>query len=229
MSVIENVEEVYKEIENTLDKINKKKEEITIVAVTKSASLTEAEEIVRAGILDIGENRIREAENKYNYLSPKFSNIKWHLVGHLQTNKVKKAVKIFDLIHSLDSIKLAEEINKEAVKINKVQNVLVEVKISKEDTKYGIDEKEILEFLKQIEKFDNLIVLGLMAIAPYTDNKEIIEESFEKIKNIFEEAAKVNYKNSKMKYLSCGMTGDYKEALLKGANMLRIGTAFFKK
>ncbi len=155
------------------------------------------------------------------------ADIEWHLVGHLQTNKVKYAVEIFDLIHSVDSIKLAKEIDRRSLQFGMITNVLVEVNVSGEETKYGIKPEEVEPFLKEISEFSRTRVRGLMTIAPIAEDKEEVRPYFRKLRELFKEIKSKNIKNVKMDYLSMGMTEDFEVAVEEGANMVRIGRGIF--
>ena len=228
MAVRDNVAEVKRQVEEVLQETEKSINDITIVAVTKTVDLETAEEIVKSGIKEIGESRVQEGIRKREYLATKYNDIRWHLVGHLQTNKAKKAVRIFDLIHSVDSLRLAKEISREAEKINKEQKILVEVNVSGEESKYGLKEEEVLKFIDEVDKLKNLKVLGLMTIAPFVEDKKIVRDSFKRLKELYNKVKQRSYKRTEAVYLSMGMTDDFKEALKEGANILRIGRAFFK-
>lgn len=225
MSIKKNIDALREEIMESSLKVNKAPEEIILVAVTKTVDVNRIKEVVDEGILNIGENRIQEAKLKYSYLSS--LNITLHMVGHLQTNKVKDAVQIFSLIHSVDSFRLAKEIDKESKKINKVTSVLLEVNVSNEPTKFGFKCEEVLPFLKEAEELDSLKILGLMTVAPLLEVREEVRPVFRGLKNLFDEIKKFSFKNVKMQYLSMGMSSDFKIAIEEGANMIRIGTAIF--
>ncbi|MCM8791605.1 MAG: YggS family pyridoxal phosphate-dependent enzyme [Candidatus Omnitrophica bacterium] len=200
---------------------------ITIVAVSKNRSVDEIRQVIEAGINDIGENRVQEALLKYRILK-NITSIRWHMVGHLQTNKVKDAVEIFDLIHSVDSLHLAEEINRRAERINKIQRVLIEVKTSPELTKFGIEPGKLHEFIKELVKFKNLEVKGLMTIAPSFAEAEKTRPFFRilrELKEVFNQERELPFK---LEILSMGMSNDFEIALQEGANMLRIGRAIFE-
>lgn len=195
-----------------------------MVAVTKTATIEQTKEAISAGVRIIGENKVQEAKKKYQILT---GDIEWHLVGHLQTNKVKYAVEIFDLIHSVDSIKLAKEIDKRSLQFGKITNVLVEVNVSGEETKYGIRPEEVELFLGEISKFSGIRIRGLMTIAPIVKNKEEVRPYFKELKELSEKMRNKNIKNVKMDYLSMGMTDDFEVAIEEGANMIRIGRGVF--
>ncbi|MFH1888591.1 MAG: YggS family pyridoxal phosphate-dependent enzyme [Candidatus Omnitrophota bacterium] len=213
---------------------------ITIVAVSKGRSIEQIREAVDAGITDIGENRVQEALLKYNQLLGfKFSvlgsritpntehraPIKWHMVGYLQTNKVKEAVRIFDLIHSVDSLRLAAEIDRQAFKINKVQDILIEVNTSGEENKYGIKPQEASALVKSASGLKNVRLQGLMTIAPIADNPEKARPYFQMLRELRDE---ISVSADELPIISMGMTDDFKVAVEEGANMVRIGRAIFE-
>jgi len=205
-------------------KASRNPEKIKLVAVTKAAAIEQIKEAINAGVKIIGENKVQEAKEKYQILS---ADIEWHLVGHLQTNKVKYAVEIFDLIHSVDSIKLAKEIDRRSLQFGKITNVLIEVNISGEKTKYGIKPEEVVTFLKEISEFPRVWIRGLMTIAPIVEDKEKARPYFRKLRELSKEIKSKNIKNVKMDYLSMGMTEDFEIAIEEGANMVRIGRGIF--
>ncbi|MEA2087544.1 MAG: YggS family pyridoxal phosphate-dependent enzyme [Candidatus Caldatribacteriota bacterium] len=219
-----NLEIIKKKIEKAAFKVNRKPEEIKLVAVTKTATIEQIKEAISAGVKIIGENKVQEAKEKYQILS---DDIEWHLVGHLQTNKVKYAIEIFDCIHSVDSIKLAQEIDKRSLQFGKTTNFLVEVNVSGEETKYGIKPEEVESFLKEISEFSRIRVRGLMTIAPIAEDKEEVRPYFRKLRELSEEIKDKNIKNVEMDYLSMGMTEDFEVAIEEGANMVRIGRGIF--
>ena len=201
---------------------------ITIVAVSKSRTIQQIREAIEAGITDIGENRVQEALLKYNAIrtTQYAPHIKWHMVGHLQTNKVKDAVRIFDLIQSVDSLRLAEEINKQAAKINKIQDILIEVKTSPEATKFGFKPEEVIEATGEISQFKNLNIKGLMTIAPLVGNPEEDRPYFRILRELKEQINQLT--NHQLTILSMGMTDDFEAAIEEGSNMVRVGRAIFE-
>ncbi|PKP55785.1 YggS family pyridoxal phosphate-dependent enzyme [Candidatus Atribacteria bacterium HGW-Atribacteria-1] len=219
-----NLEIINEKIKKAALKANKNPQEIKLVAVTKTATIEQIKEAISAGVKIIGENKVQEAKEKYQILS---ANIEWHLVGHLQTNKVKYAIEIFDFIHSVDSIKLAKEIDRRSLQFGMITNVLVEVNVSGEETKYGIKSEEIEPFLKEISEFSRIKVRGLMTIAPIAEDKEEVRPYFRKLRELSKEIKSKNIKNVKMDYLSMGMTDDFEVAIEEGANMVRIGRGVF--
>ena len=194
----------------------------TCVAVSKTKSIEDIEKIYNLGHKDFGENKVQELELKFNSL-PK--DIKWHMIGHLQTNKVKKVVPLVSLIHSVDSLKLLRTINKESKKINKITDCLIQINISNEDSKYGFSEDEI-DFLNKnyLNEFQNIRIRGLMGMASFTNDKSIIKKEFYFLKGIFDKKKK---KLSDFNILSMGMSNDYEIALEAGSNMIRIGSKIF--
>jgi len=219
-----NLEIINEKIKKAASRANRNSEEIKLVAVTKTATIEQIIEAISAGVKIIGENKVQEAKEKYQILS---ADIEWHLVGHLQTNKVKYAIEIFDLIHSVDSIKLAEEIDRRSQQFGMITNVLVEVNVSGEETKYGIKPEEVEPFLKEISEFSRIKVRGLMTITPIAEDKEEVRPYFRKLRELSEEIKSKNLKNVKMDYLSMGMTEDFEVAIEEGANMVRIGRGIF--
>jgi len=197
---------------------------VTLVAVTKNHDVEAMREAIDAGAVEIGENRIQEAESKYPVLD---RDVKWHLIGHLQTNKAKKAVKYFDLIHSVDTVHLADALNHEAAKLDKVQPILVQVNLAKEDSKSGVYYEDLRPLLDHIDELPNLELQGLMCIAPNYDDVEECRPLFRKMYEIFQKVKEIPFKTANIKYLSMGMTHDYEIAVEEGANIVRVGTAIF--
>jgi len=223
-TVKDNLETINKKIKEAALKVNRDPQEIKLVAVTKTATLEQIKEAINEGVKIIGENKVQEAKKKYQVLT---TEVKWHLIGHLQTNKVKYAVEIFDLIHSVDSIKLAKEIDNRSVQFKKTIDVLIEVNISGEETKYGYNPEKVEAFLKEISEFSGIRVRGLMTIAPISKNKEEVRPYFRRLRELSERIRDKNIKNIKMDYLSMGMTDDFEIAIEEGANMVRIGRGVF--
>ena len=223
-TVKENLEKINIKIKKIALRVNKNPDDIKLVAVTKTATIEQVKEVISAGVKMIGENKVQEAQKKYQFFA---NNIEWHLVGHLQTNKVKFAVEMFDLIHSVDSIKLAKEIDKRSVQFRKITDILIEVNVSGEKTKYGIKPEEIEYFLKEINEFSGIRIRGLMTIAPIVISKEEVRPYFRKLRELSEKINSISIKNVRMDYLSMGMTDDFEIALEEGANMIRIGRGIF--
>lgn len=225
MEIIKNNLEIINEkIKKAALKVNRKPEKIKLVAVTKTATAEQIKEAINAGVKIIGENRVQDAKEKYQILT---ADVEWHLIGHLQTNKAKYAVEIFNCIHSVDSIKLAQEIDKRSKQFKKIMDVLVEVNVSGEKSKYGIKPEEVEPFLKEISEFPRIKVRGLMTIAPIVEDKEEVRPYFRKLRGLYKEIKSKNIENVKMNWLSMGMTEDFEIAIEEGANMVRIGRGIF--
>jgi len=214
MSIRDNVLSLLKEIS----------ENVTVVAAAKTRAPQEILEAIDAGIKVIGENYVQEAEKAFSEVGRK---AKWHFIGHLQKNKVKKAVQIFDLIETVDSVDLAIEIDKRCAMIDKVMPVLCEVNIAKEKTKSGVYPEEVEQLIKNISNLTHIKVMGLMTMGPRFGDPENARVYFRKTKQIFENIKKMNIPNVEMKYLSMGMSNSYRVALEEGANIVRIGTRIF--
>jgi hypothetical protein len=225
MSIKENLERINQKIRLKAELVGRDPREITLVAVTKTIEVERIEEAIASGVSIIGESRVQEAKEKYQKLGDR---VIWHLVGHLQRNKAKYAVKIFDLIQSVDSVKLAEEIDGQAKKTGKIQKILIEVNVSGEESKYGLNPEEVIPFLKQISSLSNIKVQGLMTIAPVYENPEDCRPCFRKLKKLMEEVKNENIRNVEMLYLSMGMSNDFEVAIEEGSNMVRIGRAIFE-
>ena len=221
-----NLQTVKKEIAQALKRRRTKfdSDNVKLIAVTKNHDITMMRDAIDLGVDEIGENRIQEASEKFVALDRK---VKWHLIGHLQTNKVKPAVKMFDLIHSIDSIHLALTVDKAAKSINKVQDILIQVNLAKEESKTGIEIEKLDELIKKVVECDNLKLCGLMMIAPNYENVEQCRPLFRQMYEIFQQLKGKNLNKAEIKYLSMGMTHDYKIAIEEGANVVRVGTAIF--
>jgi pyridoxal phosphate enzyme (YggS family) len=200
--------------------------QVDIIAVTKTFSYINILAALNCGIKHIGENKIQEALPKFNQLGPSLSGVTRHFIGRLQANKAKKAVENFDFIHSLDSLKLANVVSCHAAKAGKVQNCLIEIKISKEDSKAGVLLRDVSSFYVKSLSISNISIRGLMIIAPYSKNPEDSRCYFRQVKSLFEDIKK-SFANPKFDTLSMGMSSDYKIAIEEGATMVRIGSAIF--
>lgn len=221
----ENLELTEKKIEAACIRAGRKREEVTLIAVSKTKPLSMIKEVISYGGEFFGENKVQELVSKYEELNN--SQIKWHLIGHLQTNKVKYIVDKVSLIHSVDSLKLAKEIEKEARKKNVICDILVEVNIAEEDTKYGVKAEEALPLILEISKFPHVRVRGLMTVAPYVLEAEKNREHFRNLRQLNIDIKSKNIDNITMDILSMGMTGDYEVAIEEGATLVRIGTGIF--
>ena len=215
--ILENIEKVRQNIEAACKKSGRNPEEITLIAVSKTKPYTDIEEALPSGILDYGENKVQELSEKYDIL-PK--DIRWHMIGHLQRNKVKYLVGKVSLIHSVDSLRLANQIETEFAKKDMIANVLIEVNMAEEESKFGISAGDTLELIKAMSILPHLRIQGLMTIAPYTDNPETNREYFSKMKKLSVDIREKNIDNVNMNVLSMGMTGDYQVAIEEGATMI---------
>ena len=221
-TIAENINDIKKRIEKAS---NGRK--ITLLAVTKTFSAECAKQAIDTGILDIAESKIQEALPKFEVLSNSLNGINKHFIGHLQSNKAKKAVLNFDLIQSLDSIDLAKDINRHAKDIGKIQKCLIELKVSTEETKYGASKEKVKEIYDYcIANCQNILVCGIMTIAPYFDDKESVRPYFKLAYNVFENIKKIK-NDSNFNILSMGMSDDFEIAIQEGSNMVRVGTAIF--
>lgn len=199
-------------------------EDIMLVAVSKNFPVDAIEMAIEEKIMNFGENRVQELIQKYDILSER---CKWHLIGSLQTNKVKYIIDKVHMIHSLDRLKLAEEIQKRAESCNRVIDCLIQVNVSGENTKAGISPDEVYEFAKAVSQYPNIKVKGLMTIAPYTEHPENVRYVFKQLKNISVDIDQENIDNIDMRYLSMGMSHDFEIAIEEGANIVRIGSSIF--
>jgi len=198
-----------------------------LIAVSKTKPQDAIMEAYNAGQKSFGENRVQEMVEKYKAL-PK--DIQWHFIGHLQTNKVKNIVPFVHLIHSIDSLKLLQEVNKEASKINKVCSCLLQIYIASEETKFGFSEKEVMEMLESesYKNLRNIQICGLMGMASFTNQESVVRAEFKALKNLFEKVKSNNFDSSEsFKELSMGMSGDYKIAIEEGSTMIRLGSSIF--
>ena len=198
---------------------------VKLVAVSKTVPVDLVQAAIKAGVTILGENYIQEARDKIEALAAE--KVSWHFIGHLQSNKAKYAVKLFDLIHSVDSFKLAKELNKRADIIGKVQNILVQVNISGETTKSGIETEQALELVRRIASLENLAVRGLMTLPPYFNAPDKVRPYFRALKDLSVIIRKEAISDVDMTELSMGMTGDFEVAIQQGATLVRIGTAIF--
>ena len=220
----ENLKTVEQNITNACKRAGRLREEVTLIAVSKTKPLPMLNEVLDTGILDFGENKVQELAMKYEQLP---TDIRWHLIGHLQTNKVKYIVDKVELIHSVDSYRLAEQIEREAAKLNIICSILIEVNIAKEDTKFGLMEEDVLPLILKIAELKHVCIKGLMTIAPFVENSEKNREHFRKLRQLNIDIKSKNIDNVSMDILSMGMTGDYEVAIEEGATMIRVGTGIF--
>lgn len=220
----ENLDNVYANIKTACDKVGRDANEVTLICVSKTKPLSDIEELAFYGEMEFGENKVQEMVDKYDNISKP---VNWHLIGHLQTNKVKYIADKVKLIHSVDSIHLAKEINKQAQKADRIIDILIQVNIAHEDTKFGIDESSIYDIINEIKDFSNIKVKGLMTIAPFVENPEENRIYFKKLHELLLDIKSKNIDNIDMSILSMGMTNDYMIAIEEGATMVRVGTGIF--
>jgi pyridoxal phosphate enzyme (YggS family) len=212
-----DIKDRYNEIKKTIP------DNVTIVAVTKQRTIKEIEEAVDAGITIFGENYVQEAMSKYKHIE----GLQWHIIGHLQRNKVKDVLKIFNCIQSVDSVRLAVEIDTQCAKLARIMPILIEVNIGGEESKYGVKPDEVLETVRQIANLPNLHIEGLMTMEPYFDDPKKARPYFKLMKQIFDGIKSQNIPNVEMKTLSMGISNSYEIAIEEGSNMVRIGTKLF--
>ncbi|MBO5083182.1 MAG: YggS family pyridoxal phosphate-dependent enzyme [Lachnospiraceae bacterium] len=220
----ENYANVLKNVHNACERAGRKTDDVTLIAVSKTKPVEMLQEIYDCGCRDFGENKVQEIMDKYDKLP---NDIRWHMIGHLQTNKVKYIVDKVYMIHSVDSIKLAKEISKEAVKKNVTVKVLLEVNVAEEETKFGLLTEEVPDFYKEVIDLPGLKVCGLMTIAPYVENSEENRQHFVNLKQLMVDIESEKTDNISVGELSMGMTGDYEVAIEEGATYVRVGTGIF--
>lgn len=222
MGVSENLKSVRDRIVRAAERAGRNPDEIKLIAVTKTYPTDVMNEAIREGVTDIGENRPQEVRNKYDEVLP----VRWHLIGQLQSNKIKYIIERCAMIHSVDSIKLMDDIEKAAVAHDTHMDILIQVNISGEETKSGIEPKKLDELLIHAGELERVHVKGLMTIAPKAEYGDV-SVHFKNMKALFDETAKKSYVNVQMEELSMGMSGDFEEAIMCGSTMIRVGSAIF--
>ena len=212
-------------VQDNFQKINKETgDDVLLVVVTKTHPADIINEAIDAGATDIGENKAQEIMDKYDQVKP----VRWHMIGHLQTNKVKYIIDKVDMIHSVDSLKLAKEINKRAANHDKIMDVLVQVNSAQEESKFGVTSEETGELIDAIlANCPNVKICGLMCIAPFDENPDNVRKYFAELKKLYDDYKKIEHDNLDFKYLSMDMSHDYKVAIEEGSNLVRVGTAIF--
>ena len=220
-NIAANIKGIIHKIKLAAERVGRKEESVELVAVTKTVDVSKIKEAIRAGIKIIGENRVQEAREKFKDIGKE---VEWHLIGHLQTNKVKYIFDIFSLIHSVDSLSLAEEIQKRAENKGLETDILIEVNLSGEKTKFGILPEKAINFVKDISRFKNINIMGLMTIPPFSESPEDSRKYFKMLRMLRDDIQK---EGIEMKELSMGMSNDFEAAVEEGATMVRIGTAIF--
>ncbi len=224
-NINENLNRIKDNIKRAAKKVDKDYKDITLLAVTKTVDVDKIIEAIECGVTDVGENKPQELLRKYDIIGNK---VRWHLIGSLQTNKVKYIIDKVHMIHSLDRIGLCEEIQKRSEKIDRKINCLIQVNISKEESKHGLDEEDVVNFIKEVSsKYYNISIRGLMTMAPFTEDQSKVRDVFRRLKTLSYEIDKLDIKNVSMDYLSMGMSNDYSIAIEEGANIVRIGTSIF--
>ena len=220
----ENIDDINKNKDEIAAKAGREPGEVLLVAVTKTRTAEEINEAVEAGITDIGENKVQEIMDKFDYVKP----VRWHMIGHLQTNKVKYIIDKVSMIHSVDSFRLAEEIDRRAGQHQAVMDILIQVNSAEEESKFGITTEETGTLIHEIlDKCPNIRIRGMMCIAPFEDDPEDVRIYFREVKALYDKYSQISHPNLDFRYLSMGMSHDYEAAILEGSNLIRVGTAIF--
>ena len=220
----ENIDRINAEKAKYAETAGKTEQDVLLVAVTKTRTADEINEAIDAGITDIGENKVQEVVDKFDHVKP----VRWHLIGHLQTNKVKYIIDKVCMIHSVDSMKLAKEIDKRAGQHGVTMDILIQVNAAQEESKFGIttdDTKQLI--LDILEECPNIRIRGLMHIAPAADDPNDVRQYFSQVKDLYEECGKIEHPHLDFKYLSMGMSHDFGVAIEEGSNLIRVGTSIF--
>lgn len=222
MNIKDNIEIVRNRIYNACKRAGRDVEDIKLIAVSKTVGPESINEAVSCGIKSLGENKVQEIVDKFDKVS---DGVEWHMIGHLQTNKVKYIIDKVSMIHSVDSIRLLKEIDRRAETAGRIMDVLIEVNIGCEESKYGVYPDDLIKFLNDAVIYKNVNISGLMTVAPAMDNPEDVRPYFKSMKELFDHASALGIYN--MKYLSMGMTADFEPAIEEGANIIRVGTGIF--
>ena len=223
--MIKRIQNIQKRIKEAADGCGRDPSTVRLVAVSKTIPVNRVREAIEAGVTVLGENYVQEAQGKFNQLAT--CPVSWHFIGHLQSNKAKYAVRLFDMIHSVDTLKLARELNKQAQKNAKVQNILIQINISKESSKSGVDAKNVLDLIDTVRHLENLSVKGLMTMPPFYNDPEKARPYFSALRNLRDRIRQDTPPEVALDELSMGMTGDFEVAIQEGATLVRIGTAIF--
>lgn len=226
ISIQGNISIIQENIEKALNRAGREGEKVELIAVTKTVDVDRINEAIGTGISDIGENKVQELEKKYDIIGDK---VNYHMIGHLQTNKVKNIIGKTKLVHSLDRISLAKELDKRSRSNDIVTDVLIQVNVAEEESKFGLEVDKVLYFIEEILDFKNIKIRGLMTIAPYTTDTMLLRNVFRTLFSLKENIINRHYNNLSMDYLSMGMTNDYELAIEEGSNIVRIGSAIFGK
>ncbi len=223
-SIRENIDTVNRIKGDMAIRSGRNPEDVLLCAVTKTRTADEINEAIDAGVTDIGENKVQEIMDKFDKVKP----VRWHMIGHLQTNKVKYIIDKVSMIHSVDSIHLAEEINKRAMQHGITMDILIQVNSAQEESKFGIATEQTGDMIREIlDKCTSLRIRGLMCIAPFAENPEDVRTYFAQVKELYDEYGSIEHEHLDFKYLSMGMSHDYEVAILEGSNLIRVGTAIF--
>ncbi len=220
----ENIEVIKQKVANAAERSGRNPSDVLLLAVTKTIDNERIREAVDAGLNELGENKVQEIMDKYDTLE---RDVKWHMIGHLQTNKVKYIIDKVKLIHSVDSLKLAEEINKRAAKAGVVMDILVEINVADEESKFGITCEIAEDIVRQMSLMENIRVKGLMTVAPFVDDAQLNRPVFKRLRQLLVDINDKKIDNVNMDVLSMGMTGDYEVAIEEGATIVRVGTGIF--
>lgn len=224
-NIKENLNCIRNNIKKSTQKSNRKENDVMLLAVTKTVDVDAIQQVIDNGITNVGENKPQELARKYDVLGDK---VNWHLIGSLQTNKVKYIIDKVYMIHSLDREVLCEEIQKRAEKINRTINCLVQVNISKEESKHGLEQEDVLAFIENVsKKYKNIRIRGLMTMAPFTEDEKTVRSVFKGLKDLSINIEQKNIPNVSMEYLSMGMSNDYEIAIEEGSTIVRVGTSIF--
>ncbi len=222
--IADNIQDIRSRIEAACKRSGRSPDSVQLIAVTKTIDTAQINLAVAAGMTVLGENRVQEVLHKYEAVSP---NVQWHLIGHLQTNKVRQIIDHVTLIHSLDSIHLAQELQKRASQRGKPVQVLIEVNVGEEDSKFGLSTAEVPDFLHSLKEMNFIQVQGLMTVAPFLEDPEDVRIVFRRLKILFDDMKALDLPNVRMEHLSMGMTHDFEVAIEEGATMVRVGTGIF--
>ena len=220
----ENLEEVREKIRQACQRSGRREEDVTLISVSKTKPVEMLREAYEAGSRDFGENRVQEIMEKYGQMP---EDVRWHMIGHLQKNKVRQVIDKAVLIHSVDTVELAEQIEKDAAKRDLTVDILLEVNVAEEESKFGFRTEEVEAAVMKIKEFPHVHIKGLMTIAPFVSNSEDNREVFKKLYQLYVDIRSKNIDNVNMSVLSIGMTGDYEVAVEEGATMIRVGTGIF--
>ena len=225
-SIEENIQEVEKKIQMAVERSGRKRDEVLLLAVSKTQSIESIEIVVGVGLISLGENKVQEVMDKYDTFH---NRVHWHMIGHLQSNKVKYIVDKVDLIHAVDGLKLAQEIEKRAASKGSIVNILIEVNMAKEESKFGILPKDAQSLIEEISQMEHIKIKGLMTVAPIVKSPEENRLIFREMKELLIDIGNKKINNVDMQELSMGMTGDYEVAIEEGATIIRVGTGIFGK